>query len=270
MLPSSAAATVKLREFRGFARPVSLRIRSSPSSVLMPAAGGESNATTRQLSEKRHGTLSARHWVDIRQAARLARTEGVTLSMHGVIVGLECSKENRLRNNSTRTLVRDERKPPMETVGGARTQPSKKQLRDMQRLSEFQEDKRAAKCGARWLPLVQGLLRRTRAKLRDQVWTGRMAQKVALKEKAGELLRRYVHKIRCAQAVRHDAAEPGLQAKDQEHVSLDSELPRSPSPRTPPRDDDDPLYSPDDRGERRVFTRPSGKKTSRRGRSRRR
>ena len=35
-------------------------------------------------SVAKRGTMSKQHWEDLRQAARLARTESVTLTMHGV------------------------------------------------------------------------------------------------------------------------------------------------------------------------------------------
>ena len=44
-----------------------------------------SSAKPKAAAAKR-GCLTARHWQDIRQAARLARSEGVTLITHGVTV----------------------------------------------------------------------------------------------------------------------------------------------------------------------------------------
>jgi hypothetical protein len=61
---------------------------------------------------------------------------------------------------------------PMETSSSSSTQAkSKEQQRSEQRLQEFQEAKRAAQCGARWLPLVHETLRRGKAIWRSRVWT---------------------------------------------------------------------------------------------------
>ena len=130
----------------------------------------------------KRGGLGSKRWADIRQAARLARTEGVVLVVHGVEVspfGVEpmCAQEN-LPPNSQSHRRSDEREgrgqQAMEAVASARaTSPSKRQQRSAQRLLVFQEKKRAEL----WLSITQRLLKQSRAKLRDSTWTGWMASR---------------------------------------------------------------------------------------------
>jgi hypothetical protein len=145
----------------------------------------------------RRGCLTARHWQDIRRAARLARSEGVELIMHGVTVGPAArDKENmsQPQTKSTTTSVRGGRGQQLtEAVGKAcehplekqreQLQPPKKQRDEQRSLGRLYEFQRALACGARWLPLAQQLLRRERAISRARVWTERMEQKLALRDK---------------------------------------------------------------------------------------
>ena len=149
--------------------------------------------------------MSARHWQDIRRAARLSRIEGVTLITHGVTstpAGIMNEQENRSLNCMVEkaTPARDgcRSHKPSESVGNGAQTPSKKQQRDAQRAQEHQD---ALRCGSRWLPLVQTILRRARAKTRDDVWTEWMRTKLALREKMRGLLRR---------AWAHDAQQRAL------------------------------------------------------------
>ena len=111
---------------------------------------------------KRRGILSARAWEDIRQAARLARSEGVKLFLHGVDVspqdqgrGARRDTPVRPRSAAVRTNMTardDSEQAPTEPEGPART-PSKKQPkpRDLKRLQEFQERKVAMlAAAAKW------------------------------------------------------------------------------------------------------------------------
>ena len=145
----------------------------------------------------RRGCLTERHWQDIRRAARLARSEGVELIMHGVTVGPAArDKENmsQPQTKSTTTSVRGGRGQQLtEAVGKAcehplekqreQLQPPKKQRDEQRSLGRLYEFQRALACGARWLPLAQQLLRRERAISRARVWTERMEQKLALRDK---------------------------------------------------------------------------------------
>jgi hypothetical protein len=159
----------------------------------------------------KRGCLTSRHWADIRQAARLARSEGITLITHGVttIAPAARGKENlpEPRDKSTATTARGGRGlQPKEAIGKAceypsakeqhEQQPSKQQReqeRSLRRLHEFQQ---AIACGARWEPLVQKLLRKERAISRHSVWTAHMSRKIELRNKMGEFLGRALRHLR--------------------------------------------------------------------------
>lgn len=161
-----------------------------------------SNSVKSKAAAAKHGCLSARHWQDIRLAARLARSEDITLIMHGVTVTPR-GKENQpqVERNSV-TTARGGRGQPTESVSKAceysseqqHEQRAPKKQRDKQRslvrLHEFQQ---TMACGARWLPLVQKLLRRGRAISRSQVWTEHLERRLALREKMRAFLGRVTH-----------------------------------------------------------------------------
>lgn len=129
------------------------------------------------------GCLSSRQWSDIRQAARLARTEGVTLVMHGVKVSPHHSTldaEPAAQKEKTKTPARDE--PVQQSKDPDDCKPkSKKALRDADRLQEFQEKKRLAPIVSRWEILARQPLRACRRMIRDAAWTSWMLEKQQLK-----------------------------------------------------------------------------------------
>ena len=191
-----------------------------------------SNTVKPKAAAAKRGCLTARHWRDIRQAARLARSEGVTLIMHGVTVGPAARGKE--------TLPQPQSKPLSTTGHGGRGQrltesvslacehpPSKqherqeepkaaqRQLRSLMRLSEFQQ---AKACGARWLPLVWGVLRGYRAKSRDNVWTQHMERKIELHKKARDFLGRALQLFRSRAVVVGDLSE-GTPASPSGHIA---------------------------------------------------
>ena len=132
----------------------------------------------------KRGGLGAKRWADIRQAARLARTEGVVLLVHGVEVsphGMELmSAQENLPPTSHSNRPTDEleghkqaKQQSTEAVTAARQVPSKRQQRSAQRLGTFQARKRAEL----WLSLTQRLLKQSRAKLLNSTWTSWMASR---------------------------------------------------------------------------------------------
>ena len=116
------------------------------------------------------GSLSARQWQEIRQAARLARSEGVEVTRYGFTFRPAPADPNMSVHRASESSTR----------GGARTTsaPSKKQPspRDVRRAQEFQARTRITQ---RWLPLVHRLLRADRRKIRDNVWTGWMRARMS-------------------------------------------------------------------------------------------
>lgn len=130
---------------------------------------------------EKHGCVSARRWKDLRQAARLARTEGVTLIMHGITISplsAHGGKENRqpAGNGEKAKTMRDTKAHQQtESDAPAPATVSKRQQRSLQRLAQFNETKQAAQRFERWSAFIQRavarLLHRDRVKLRDQVWT---------------------------------------------------------------------------------------------------
>jgi hypothetical protein len=170
-----------------------------------------------ERSEKRMVHCNARRWADLRQAARVARTEGVTLIVHRDGAVTVCGeKDNRspaetyqaLREAKQRkvdaTVTTETRKPTQaETASEARRKLPKasneeRLQRQQQRHQErLREHLKARACGERWLPLVQYLLRRSRAEFRGDVWAGHMRHTLALRDKWRGLVGRA-----CAQGVR--------------------------------------------------------------------
>ena len=138
------------------------------------ASSSKKSHPAQQASAAR-GSLSARQWQDLRQAARLARSEGVTLVMHGVKVSGE--KTTTARQEAPRQQAAAQRDAaqgagdaqPMDTTAGAPAAVSdnSQQRRDARRLKEFLERKRAE----RWLPLVKSLLRAAHRNTLDATWT---------------------------------------------------------------------------------------------------
>lgn len=133
------------------------------------------------------GFLSARHIADIRKMVKIARSEGIPLTVHGVTVGSNFSTTSCPANTTEHDGAAAR---STEAVEGTRNPPSRQQQKRAQRLATFNEGKRAAACGARWLPLVQVLLRRSRAKLRCDEFAGFMRAKLALRDRMRDFLRK--------------------------------------------------------------------------------
>ena len=136
----------------------------------------------------RRGTMSKQHWEDLRQAARLARTESVTLTMHGVKIdplktaktqenAKELEEPSHKLGKKGQASKADKESLPMDTSGN--DSMSKKQQRSKQRLADFQEAKRAEKCVARWLLMIRLIRRQIRAKQLADTWTAWMRAKGA-------------------------------------------------------------------------------------------
>jgi len=135
----------------------------------------------------RRGTLSARQWQDLRQAARIACSEGVSVTWRrdGSLVFtplptplIDSTNKAGNRPSSAETSKRTTRDAdvpvPMETDGIERVQASKKQQRDARRLQEYQESKRVPQSAARWLLLTQRQLWAARKTSCNAVWAGWM------------------------------------------------------------------------------------------------
>jgi len=174
-----------------------------------------SSSVKPKAAAAKRGCLTSRHWMDIRQAARLAKSEGITLITHGVTTvapaarGKENQPEPQSKSTATKALG-GRGLQPTESVGNACDHPSakeqheqrppkqqRKQQRSLRRLHDFQ---RAITCGARWEPLVQKLLRKQRAISRHNVWTAHMPHKIELREKMGEFLARAL-RLLCSRAL---------------------------------------------------------------------
>ena len=139
-------------------------------------------------SAAKRGTLGKQQWEDLRQAARLSRTEGVTLTFHGVQIdppkaarsqgsakGLEPAHRAGKKGQASKA---DEELQPMDTTDGG-SKSSKNQQRSAQRLEDFQKAKRAEQCVEHWQLMVRLVCRQIRAKLLADTWTGWMRSKCA-------------------------------------------------------------------------------------------
>jgi len=134
------------------------------------------------------GSLSARQWQDLRQAARLSRSEGVTVTWRrdgsiaispapSVFASTPTTTAGSRQRGQAKTqdTTRDADAPkPMETDGNERATASKKQQRDARRLLEYQESKRMSQSTARWLLLTQRQLWAARKTSCNAVWAGWM------------------------------------------------------------------------------------------------
>lgn len=122
----------------------------------------------------KRGRLSERVWADVVRAARLAREDGVTLTVHGVKVD---GKRKPLRESKThmhkgKKKLADAAMQTLPSEAGGEAPPpplSKKQQRSAQRLREFQEKKRKELLQAS--PRVQAFLRQFRWGRMQEVWT---------------------------------------------------------------------------------------------------
>ena len=133
------------------------------------------------------GTLSARQWSDIRQAARLARSEGIPIEMHGITLNSARGSPRppgRVKAASKVPVPDKGNSSSMEIDDPTAETSKKKQQRDKQRSEDFRERRMLA---VRWLPLVQRLLRRTRKKFCDDVWTTWMRSRLAPPPKNAKL-----------------------------------------------------------------------------------
>ena len=180
-----------------------------------------SNSVTSKAAAAKRGYLSARHWQDIRRAARLARSEDVTLIMHGVTVTPRGKENQPQAERNTVTTARGGRGQPTEAVSKAcehsseqqhEQRPPKKQRDEQRSLARLHEFQRALACGARWLPLAQNLLRRERAISRARVWTEHLKHKLALRDKMCAFLGRalsYASSCNQAQSTAMSIRDPG-------------------------------------------------------------
>lgn len=172
------------------------------------------------------GCLTARHWQDIRRAARLARSDGVSLIVHGVTVEPAARDKENLsqpQSKSTTTLVRSgRRQQPKEPIGDTcenppaklqhEQQPPRKQREDERSLRRLREFQQAIACGARWQPLVRKLLRKERAISRADVWTAHCSRNIELRNKMGDFFVRAMHLLRNKRMAIGDPPSPAIGA----------------------------------------------------------
>lgn len=113
------------------------------------------------------GSLSARQWQELRQAARLSRSEGVEVTRYGFTFR-PAPDSNRVRGGE---LSARGAAPSTEP---STKQPSKKKpsARDVRRAQEFQARQR-------WRPLGYRLARMHRRLTRDDVWTSFMRARLS-------------------------------------------------------------------------------------------
>jgi hypothetical protein len=130
------------------------------------------------------GSLSARQWQDLRQAARLARSEGVSFTWHrdgSILISPAPQVSNHAGNRQRGQQVERPAAPdpqpmdtqPMETVDSPRQQ-SKKQQRDAERLQKWRAKQPASQSAARWSLLTKPLLWRVRRTHLDATFTAWM------------------------------------------------------------------------------------------------
>ena len=141
-------------------------------------------------AQRANGSLSARQWADLRQAARLARSENVTIQWRGtnnitILPGPPRGDRPGEKEQAMRTAPpRNEgsRRPPEPE---APRNNSKKQQRDADR----RHDHVPKGCVASWLHLTQAALRRSRWQECQAVWTVWMRSRLSPRRDARRKLR---------------------------------------------------------------------------------
>ena len=147
------------------------------------------------------GSLSARQWQDLRQAARLARSEGVSITWRrdGSIL---ITPASQVSNNAGSQRCEQQRKQQavpdsqpkdtqsMETVDSPRPQ-SKKQQRDAARLQEWKAKQAVSQSTAHWQLLTSRLLWTVRKATCNSAWTAWMRHRQAVHKLRGLLWREW-------------------------------------------------------------------------------
>ena len=121
------------------------------------------------------GSSSAHRWQDLRQYARLARSEGVSVEQRpdgGILItplplndSTNAAGKPRQGYGKKKETTLDASEPePMDTHGSS--QPPKKQQRDVRRAMAFQA-RPTSPSTARWTLLTQRLMRNARRMIRD-------------------------------------------------------------------------------------------------------
>ena len=139
------------------------------------------NNTETRPARRPQGSLSARQWQEIRQAARLARSEGVEITRFGFTIRPAPDSKHTVRGVE-----------PHEARGATQSQQSstsQSSSRNAKRALEFQERMRLQKL---WLPLTRRLLRKHRKESRDALWTSwlraRLSHRSEVQRKLRDLL----------------------------------------------------------------------------------
>ena len=140
-----------------------------------------SNTQETRPARRPQGSLSARQWQEIRQAARLARSEGVEITRFGFTIRPAPGSNSTVPASESTT-----RGPAAATPSPSKKQPTQ---RNVQRAQDYRARAQAAQ---RWLPLVRRLLRTGRKVIRDNVWTSwmraRMSPRQDVRRKLHDLL----------------------------------------------------------------------------------
>ena len=122
----------------------------------MADATRDATAVRRPPATATRGRLNERQWMDVERAMRLARTGGVTLTVHGVKVSGWRQPQPQVPRQPGKALQKPaetaaSKQPPPEAADNiVELQPtvSKRQERSAQRLLAFQRKKRAVTFGA--------------------------------------------------------------------------------------------------------------------------
>jgi len=141
-------------------------------------------------AQRANGSLSARQWADLRQAARLARSENVTIQWRGtnnitILPGPPRGDRPGGKEQVTRAVPPRDKSPQQPPDPEEQRGTSKKQQRDADR-----RQKHVPKgCVASWLNLTQAALRRSRWQECQAVWTVWMRTRLSPRSDARRKLR---------------------------------------------------------------------------------
>lgn len=131
------------------------------------------------------GRLDANAWQDIRRAACLAREQGVSLTVHGVLINpvqqMPHQEESRTKGNADQVGMESGPPPPQDlrVAQAAPNKPTRRQQRSAARLVEYnKKQKHATQVFAAWKSALRALARCFRAYRRNQIWTEWMRAEV--------------------------------------------------------------------------------------------
>ena len=170
------------------------------------------NTQEARPARRPQGSLSARQWQELRQAARLSRSEGVEVSRYGFTFRPALGSNNPVHGSEAAARGAAPAPAPSPATAPAPA-PSMRQAtpRNVRRAQEHQALMRVQ---GMWLPLVLRLARKNRTVIRDSVWTSWMRARMSPKLDARLRLRDLLWRAWTTKQVGSSSATRDLSLRD--------------------------------------------------------